>query len=284
MTSKKIRNQLKEITDNLCDLIQEIPIEKKQDYPGIIDMSPSYYWGELSSSQENIQIKLKRKYDVIAELLKIIFHNAPNGVTHKVDESDKYYREWLELDFNWFLSLSREENDKKLREASEAIENLLDILEVDSEGKIILIPDTNSLLISSDPKLYETIPDSKGFIFLLLPTVLGELDELKILHRNPDVREKAKKAIKRIKGWRKQGSLTEGVTVNSTVTVMAEHKEPDMENTLSWLDTENSDDRIIASVLSVMSVFPSARVILVTGDINLQNKADSAMIEIGEME
>ena len=119
---------------------------------------------------------------------------------------------------------------------------------------------------------------------MLLPTVLGELDKLKILHRNPDVRDKAKKIIRRIKGWRKQGSLVEGVKVDKTITVMVEFKEPDMANTLSWLDSENSDDRIIASVLSIQASFPTSKIMLATGDINLQNKADSAMIEIVELE
>ncbi len=284
MTSKKIRKQLQEITDNLCILVREIPIKRKQESAHVIFISPSYYWGKLSPAQENQQIKLKRKYKTIAELLKLIFHTAPNDVADKLDESDKGFKMWLELDSNWSLSIIRDENDKKIRETAKEIEDLIDILEVDDSDQIILIPDTNSLLISPDPKSYEAIIKSKTFTFLLLPTVLGELDELKVLHRNPDVREKSQKIIKRIKGWRKQGSLTDGVIVNSTITIMAEHKEPDMSNTLSWLNSENADDRIIASVLSVQSSFPATRVVLITGDINLQNKADSAMIEIGELE
>ena len=55
--------------------------------------------------------------------------------------------------------------------------------------------------------------------------------------------------------------------------------EPDMKSSLSWLRGDVRDDRIIASVLELQSVNPVSRVILVTGDINLQNKADVAMIE-----
>ena len=284
MLSNKLRNHLREITDGLCTLLKGILIKRMEEYPGIAIVAPKYYWGKLSSLQENEQLKLKRKYDTIAELLKLVFCNAPNGVAYKLDESDKMFRMWLELESNWGLSKNPEENLIEVKKASERIESLIDILDVDAEGQIILIPDTNSLLISSDPSAYITIPGSDRFVFLLLPTVLGELDSLKILHRNPDVREKAQKAIKRIKGWRKQGSLTEGVKVHKSITVLAEHKEPDMKNSLSWLDDKNSDDRIIASVLAVQSTFPSSRIILVTGDINLQNKADSAIIEIGELE
>ncbi|MDF1690678.1 MAG: PIN domain-containing protein, partial [Cycloclasticus sp.] len=103
------------------------------------------------------------------------------------------------------------------------------------------------------------------------------------LHRNAEVREKANKCIKRIKGWRTQGSLQEGVTVDSNIKVSAAYQEPDMDNTLSWLDRENCDDRIVASVLAVHAEFPNSKVTLVTGDINLQNKADAAFIDVDEI-
>ena len=54
-------------------------------------------------------------------------------------------------------------------------------------------------------------------------------------------------------------------------------------STLKWLDEDNCDDRIIASVLEVQSSNPTARVVLVTGDINLLNKADVARIESAEL-
>ena len=284
MVTEKIRFNLNQITEKLSNLVNEIQIKRMREIPGIAIVGPDHYFDKLSPEQENIQLKLKRKYETIAELLSLLFRNAPDGVAQKLDEGDKLFRSWLELEPSWSLSSNKASNEEKIRKASKAIENLIDILEVDKNGHVIIIPDTNSLLNTAEPRKYEAVSELNKFTFLLLPTVLGELDNLKILHRNPDVREKAKKIIKRIKGWRKQGALTEGVIVDRTITVMAEFKEPDMANTLSWLDSENSDDRIIASVLSIQASFPSSRIILATGDINLQNKADSAMIEIGELE
>ncbi len=52
--------------------------------------------------------------------------------------------------------------------------------------------------------------------------------------------------------------------------------EPDFEHTLHWLDNGNSDDRIIASALEIQVRNPSDTVILVSSDINLQNKAEMA--------
>ena len=43
------------------------------------------------------------------------------------------------------------------------------------------------------------------------------------------------------------------------------------------------DDRIVASVLELHVEYPAASIILVTEDINLQNKADEAYITTAEV-
>ena len=139
----------------------------------------------------------------------------------------------------------------------------------------------------SDPTLYRTIAGRDDFRFVLLPPVLGELDELKIAHKNPDVRDAAKRAITRIKGWREQarragGTLNDGTVVDGSITVRSLHIEPDVKGSLSWLDPSVADDRIIAAVLAVAAEHPAAQVVLVTGDVNVQNKADAAMLETAD--
>ena len=56
-----------------------------------------------------------------------------------------------------------------------------------------------------------------------------------------------------------------------------------MHDSLSWLDPTIDDDRIIASVLEVQAANPSDQVVLVTGDINLLNKAEAACIDHAEV-
>lgn len=73
-----------------------------------------------------------------------------------------------------------------------------------------LVPDTNCLIGTPDPTAYRAPIGEERFTFTLLPTILGDLDRLKFEHRNPDVRDKAKKTIDRIKGSRWQGSLADG--------------------------------------------------------------------------
>ena len=85
--------------------------------------------------------------------------------------------------------------------------------------------------------------------------------------------------IGRIKGYRARGRLTEGVTLRrdrSSIRALA--VEPRRVEALGWLDFENRDDRILASVIEVMRLSPARAVTLVTRDLNLQNKAEFARV------
>jgi rRNA-processing protein FCF1 len=293
--ANRIRDGLQDITNQLMKLIGAIPIER-QDNPvaavgeaGIVKTignTPTYYWGERTPKQTNIQIELKKKYDTISEIINVIFIKAPKNILNKLKQADSRYRMWLQLEHNpsFYSSLSTDhtENEKQLRKCAEELEHLLNILEAGGNSELILIPDTNSLLISTDPIKYRNIVDETNFVFLLLPTVLGELDKLKNNY-NVEVCNKSKGVIKRIKGWRTQGHPLSGVTVDKTITVRTISNEPNMKQTLSWLDKDNADDRIIASVLEIQADYSTSRVVLVTGDINLQNKAEFAMIEFKEI-
>jgi predicted ribonuclease YlaK len=112
----------------------------------------------------------------------------------------------------------------------------------------------------------------------LVPGVLGELDELKMKHQNPAVREKALKFTKRVKGWLKQGRLADRVRVEAEVWVSVAAAEPDFAKTLSWLTPEIVDDRIIASVLEAQRRYPSDRMVLLSGDAIMLAKAAQANI------
>jgi predicted ribonuclease YlaK len=74
---------------------------------------------------------------------------------------------------------------------------------------------------------------------------------------------------------RDHGSLAEGVKVAGRVGLRLEHREIDTSSVLSWLDPRVPDDKIIAAALRLQSDHPAGVVILVTADINLQNKADA---------
>jgi len=279
----RLRTHLSTVVDGLNHLIREIPVRRMDRAGGgIIFVAPDYYWGELSAEQRAVQIGLKRDYEPIAELFRLVLSRAPEDLIGQLADADQLFRVWLELQDNWKLSPRPAENEAALRADASSLEQILAVLEVTGATAVVVVPDTNSLLARPDPTGYRAVVGEESFIFMLLPTVLGELDRLKVEHRNPDVREKARSMITRIKGWRQQGSLSSGVTVDKSITVKACHSEPNMGTTLPWLDADIQDDRIVASVLALQAEQPSARIVLVTEDINLQNKADAALIETAE--
>ena len=285
-TATRIKARLSPVVDGLAELTKTVSIRRMERGSGlVVYLAPDYYWGELSAEQRAAQLSLKRDYDALSELLAILTCGAPKAFVEQLQDADKEFRIWLELGHsnNWSLSSNRATNEVELRAAARKLEPILDVLDKTGNSKVMLVPDTNSLLAVADPAKYRSVAGNSSFTFMLLPTVLGELDRLKVEHRNDDVREKAKKVITRIKGWRKQGSLMSGVTVDRSITVRAAHSEPDMKATLSWLDANIQDDRIVASVLALQSEQPSACIVLVTGDINLQNKADAALIATAEV-
>ncbi len=83
--------------------------------------------------------------------------------------------------------------------------------------------------------------------------------------------------INKLKEYRRRGKLTEGVTIlKGSITLCAIATEPNFENTLKWLDKSNEDDRLIAEFLEIMRSNGGRTTILITGDINLQNKCEIA--------
>lgn len=279
----RLRSELSSVITGLSGLIQSLAIRRFDRFGGgIVVICPESYFAERSAEQQATQLALKRQYEVLIEILKVILRGATNDLQNRLEDADKHFRDWLELDGSWSVTPNPAENARKSEAAGQPLLQILDVLDHSSKDELILVPDTNSLLATADPVEYRKVANQDSFVFTLLPTILGELDRLKIEHRNDVVREKAKRIITRIKGWRNQGSLAAGVVVDKSITVKASHSEPHMDKTLSWLDAHNNDDRIVASILALQGEYPSAHVILISDDINLLNKADAALIDTAD--
>ena len=135
---------------------------------------------------------------------------------------------WIDKEAgDWSVPSTIQECISKFREQTAVLQKLLSIFDDELDRhKVVLIPDTNSLIICPDFVKYSEIASSDEFTIELIPTVLEELDKLKVVHRDRDFRDKVNSVIRRIKGLRQQGSLLNGVTVNRTITVKMVAKEP----------------------------------------------------------
>ena len=273
--ASRLRQQLQNIGERMMDLldISTVHLRGDPDGPFVITGVP-YSFGEANADQEELQTEIKDAYSAWFEQFSLLFHNTPRAIQKRIDETKESVMKWIEQQVSWDIQATIEECKTKFRERIrvfyELIPNQPDVPE------LIVVPDTNALIKAPEPSHYSQVVGQNKYEFILIPTVVKELGDLEKRTVDNEFREKLRSVNRRMKGWRRQGYLQNGVTDNKTVTVRTVAKEPKVSQTLSWLDASNNDDRIVASVLEIQRLRPSAIVVLVTADNILQTKAELA--------
>jgi hypothetical protein len=280
-----LKERLEAIEAGMIELIDCSTVTTWRDDPSsevVFIGFPRHYWGEPDDRQRRLQIKLKGMYTDWSEQMHLLFSGAPDDLQKEITEADDFVRKWIEKESSHDIVPDPEENKRTFRKKTAVFRDVLTTLDDPKGSRVTLVPDTNSFVWCPDPGRYGEIAGRDRYDFVLLPTVLSELDGLAMKTRDDAFRDKVKAAIRRYKGWREQGRLVDGVTVNRTITVRSVAREPNFDKTLHWLDRTIRDDRIVASVLELQRAIPSAVIVLVTSDVNLQNKADAAGIPCAE--
>jgi hypothetical protein len=251
----------------------------KRDTPSrvVVVLGGDHFWEPLDEEGGRVRSKLRDDYTRFHAVLKTLLRTQSSGVQGELRQADASAMNVIDQQGITYIS-STEEARKRFDAAIDEQLGLLSALHDGAEGEHVYVPDTNALLYN--PKLEDWKFDgSPRFVLLMMPTVLSELDQLKVTHRVESVRDKAEKLVRQMFEYRRRGNLNDGVVLRKdrhrlrTLAV-----EPDFENTLPWLDRENNDDRILAGFVEVMRQHPRCRVALVTRDINLTNKADHARV------
>ena len=243
---------------------------------GVFIAGPSHVFPQLDSEHKRIRSRIGAELDHFMAVVHAMLRSQPKATQRLVSEAERTLRRVADQSRVSYCSTGAAKAGN--RKALDELLGLISDLHDDSDGDVLLIPDTNVLL--SSPALETWVfEDIDTFQLALVPSVLAELDELKVNHRNSDVRDKAIALIRQVKEFRRRGRLTAGVSVvRNRITLRALAVEPDFDASLPWLDHTNADDRILASCIEVMRTHPRAAVALVTGDINLQNKAEFALL------
>lgn len=280
---ERLTTELDKIKAAIVDLWRNGSIEefRNDPYSGVVFITHRYHWKPLAPEHLGTQAKLLRAYRHWAELFDQCHAQHSSEVQEEIKETHGYIISAIELQTSWATEATVDGNATYLEKRLAIFRQLLAHSPAGTP-EFVLVPDTNALLQSAEPVAYADVIGTRSFKFALAPTALSELDALKRLRANQPVGEKAEKAIRVIKGWRNQGSVLEGVTVAKTITVQMIPAEPRMSELPSWLDADNKDDRIIGTVLEIQCAQPSAVVVLVTDDINLQNKAEMAFVSWAE--
>jgi hypothetical protein len=243
----------------------------------LVVMGGDFNWQPLSQEASRIQAKLKDDYSRFRSLLECLLRNQPPGVLQGLRRADSTVTKLLDQQ-GYTSASSPADAWSRFDAAIDEQLRFLPALYDRAEGEHVYVPDTNALLYNTMLEGWR-FDDSPRFVLLLLPTVLTELDQLKVNHRVETVRDKAEKLVRQFFEYRRRGNLNDGVVLRKdshrlrTLAV-----EPDFPQTLPWLDRENNDDRILAGFIEVMRQHPRCQVALVTRDINLANKADYARV------
>ena len=214
-------------------------------------VGPRYHWEPLQPSERRFQAEILGRYTQWFELFSRCHAGHSRDLRQELAEVDKFVREAIELNSGWNVSGTHQENCEALTKKLNIYRTLLNTPHNSSSSRVVVVPDTNALLAVADPTAYRDVSGCDQFDFVLIPTVLSELDQIKMSRRDNDLGEKAQKVIQRLKGYRAQGSVRDGVTVDRTITVRMIPTEPRMAQLPNWLDPERADDRILGSTLIV---------------------------------
>lgn len=237
-------------------------------------------WGALSVEGLHAQQRVHEEYGRFRELVQALLRNRVESVRRRFKNADRIVSRFIGQEGSPGSSVPTEITsvEEALKEQLQLVSDAEDSLDHWPE----FLPDTNALLFNPHMEDWN-FAQIERFRLVIAPTVLAELDKLKIIGRSSDLRDKAEGVIRRLKEYRRRGQLHRGVVLRAgKVELRSLAVEPDMSTSLSWLKPENDDDRILASVVEVMGARPHSPVLFVTRDINAQNKAEFASINFIE--
>jgi hypothetical protein len=241
----------------------------------IVFVGPHHAWGDLDQEGRRLQSRLLDEHRRLAALIRALLKTLPAESLKELERAQDELEELVDQSHLTWVK-TREEAFANAERALDTQLELISHLYDPAEGDPVYVPDTNALAWNPDLEKWRFVGVPR-FTLVLTATVLGELDRLKVEHRNPDFRAKAEGVINRLKSYRERGELPRGVVLRRNLSrIKTLALEPRVEETLPWLDPANDDDRILASFIEVMRQHPRTPVILVTRDINLQNKAEYA--------
>lgn len=270
------------IKHDIARLMEHSTLHRRRDCDTIVHIDPNGngLWGELPLEARTHQSKILEDYRRYHEMIRILTRGISKGSLRELAQAHALVIQHVEQHLATWSKSVADAQSKTLR-AIDEMQGLLDHL-YSTGGESLVIPDTNALILGAP--LEKWLFDwCEAFTIVLTPTVLAELDELKIVHRNPEVRTKAERIIRQIKEYDRRGDLRDGVPiVKGRISARSIAVEPKMDESLPWLDATDNDDRLLASTIEIIRQNVRSVVVLVTGDINLQNKARHARLPVLE--
>lgn len=278
----RVRAELEALAAGGDAVLEVSQIEYQGDFNrggNVIFVAPDWAWAPPTNDLRRLQMKLMPRFDTWFSRFQLLFSDAPAELQAQIAELHGEIREWLARDgttgSGWDVPHNMEAARGLLRERFARLAAFLDVLAPDgAPQETFAVPDTSAMIDAPDLKSYLGAVGVAELEIVLVPGLLAELDSLKDQGRNQEIRQKARSAGQAIKALRSRGSLVEGVELKPGLRVISRPLEPTFARLPAGLDPAIPDDRILGSALELQREHPAAAVVLVTGDVNLQTKAE----------
>ncbi len=291
----RLRGELVEIEAQIIELLDKSRIEKQLRQPNPfqviesvynrvpIDARVSYSWSKLPSNDEAFQTRILSRYEEWFRAFSALFRSAGQTRQREITITHNSILSWIKYRHSGQMPTSIPEAAQECKKSFQPFVSLLDELDAPTEQSLILVPDTNVLIDYPDVTTYAPLFERDEYSVVVLPTIVSELDKLKRLRNDKERRGKVSAAIRYLKEWRTLSDANPGVTKSGKIMLRMIAKEPNFGDAPSWLDPTNNDDRIIAATLEIQRENPGATIIIVSNDMNMQNKATMAGLPCVEM-
>jgi hypothetical protein len=186
-TAELLRERADRILDEIGGLLDRSSIRHHNpSQGGVFYFGPTGSWGDLDTDARRSQSKILSDYERYFAILKVLLRGQPKNSAKELADTDGLIRKVIDQsEGTWHKNI--DDARAKVHEAIEKQKELLDHLHDRGTGEVVLVPDTNALLHNVDLDTWGFV-DTPTFELVLTPTVLVELDELKVNHRNEHVR------------------------------------------------------------------------------------------------
>jgi rRNA-processing protein FCF1 len=285
---ENIHSDAAKIHSLLRELLADSSIHRWHDpnTDGFLYIGGHYAWDPLTDAGRRVQADALERYRRLEALFRVLLSEQPDDTLRDFDRHHAEVTDFLQHQGSLFTDSPKMYFDRATSALDSEFE-LLKRLYSHTEGRAIFVLDSNALIYNPHLEKWE-FADAPQFSLVITAPVLGELDALKVNHRVETVRDKAEKVIRLLKELRRRAQasgkkLSDGVVLVTGVSeVVTVATEPQMDNSLPWFDPGNKDDQILAATIEVMRRNPRSAVVMVSRDINMQNKCEFAGIPFVE--
>ena len=280
--SARLLDELQDIETSFTEILDDSEIRyvnPNKPGSGVVFLGAAD-WGWIPSDGKltAARMKLLGQFGEWAHRVQLLFAHPTPEVKRTLEDLQAFVLRWLERDQDDHTIPRTIDEAKRVASANfDGYRALIRLTTTSTSPVVRLVPDTSALL--DNPELGSYVHDLPvgAAVMHLLPTVLRELDEIKdAARKTQDVRDRARSLQRRLKGLRDKGDLMAGVHVTKSLVLRFETREVNPSSVLHWLDPSINDDRVLASGIQIQAAHPDDSALLVTSDMNLQNKATAA--------